>query len=222
MNGTKNGRNQNNMLQRVSKSIRNNQGILVVVALLMVTILASLYLFSGQSEGLNQSESNRFQMGADSLCQEQSKPYTIVDSIADMKRIFQARVTDKGKAHGYYRTYGRLFHSYKNDPIRLLEIGVQTGRSMGAWQDYFPNYQHVYGIGYGAGFAKQEKKKEVEGKRITLYDGDQSDIEFLNYVCDDAGAPLDIIIDDGSHVPDHQQISLEVNFCAFSVNYKIP
>jgi hypothetical protein len=111
--------------------------------------------------------------------------------------------TDKGYQHHYYRFYEPLFSPMREAPIRLLEIGVEGGKSMMTWKEYFPNAALLAGIGYGSSF----NQNSCNGK-IRCYNGDQSDVKFLDSVIKDSGGKFDIIIDDGSHNPAHQFITL--------------
>ena len=54
--------------------------------------------------------------------------------------------TDKIYHHGYHRYYPRYIEPFKS--IRnggMLEIGIDSGRSLNMWIDYFPN-AFIYGI----------------------------------------------------------------------------
>ena len=53
--------------------------------------------------------------------------------------------TDKNTTHAYGETYNRIFEGFRDKPINLLEIGVQTGSALLAYADYFPNAK-IYGI----------------------------------------------------------------------------
>ena len=53
--------------------------------------------------------------------------------------------SDKAGHHGYTRFYDPLFEPLRTYPTRLVEIGVEEGKSMRAWQKYFSNNQsHVF------------------------------------------------------------------------------
>src|SRR5512145_1756437 len=50
-----------------------------------------------------------------------------------------AKSTDKGPSqHNYTELYERLFFQWKDDPIKIFEIGVAEGGSLEMWQAYFP------------------------------------------------------------------------------------
>ena len=42
--------------------------------------------------------------------------------------------TDKVTAHGYHIQYGPFLAPLSHRPVRVLEIGVQDGKSLGLWQ----------------------------------------------------------------------------------------
>ncbi|MEI8210365.1 MAG: hypothetical protein WCG16_14235, partial [Methylococcales bacterium] len=57
-----------------------------------------------------------------------------------LSRIFanhKGKVSDKWSIYLY--EYSRLFETYRNRPVRLLEIGVQNGGSLEIWGQYFVN-----------------------------------------------------------------------------------
>ena len=45
--------------------------------------------------------------------------------------------TDKNTRHSYLSHYDKLFLSFKNKKIKLLEIGISTGGSIMLWNKYF-------------------------------------------------------------------------------------
>lgn len=106
-----------------------------------------------------------------------------------------------GYAEHYWKRLGHLQES----TFKLLEIGVQHGRSMRMWRDFFPKAD-LTGV-------------EIHGWRLenfslprtTIFIGDQADAPFMRRVVSEAG-PFDVIIDDGGHVMSEQWASFEVLF----------
>jgi hypothetical protein len=95
--------------------------------------------------------------------------------------------------------YNAHFESIKNQKLNILEIGIGSGPSLKMWYEYFPNATiHAIDI---------NSQEQHNNERVTTYICDQSNREDLKKVMDKVGE-VDIIIDDGSHVIDHQQISL--------------
>jgi len=131
--------------------------------------------------------------------------------------ILASAGSDKAGHHGYTRFYSREFELLRDQPIRLVEIGVEQGRSMKGWQLYFANAAtHVYGIGYGNWQTqfKTECDAAVQtatsaASACTIFRGDQSNATFLGAFLQDSGGRFDIVIDDGSHVPGHQRVTFE-------------
>lgn len=70
------------------------------------------------------------------------------------------------------------------------------------WKRYLPHAQ-IYGIDIHA--------KNIREPRITVFQGSQSDRAFLEKVTAEIG-PIDLLIDDGSHIGDHIHVSFESLF----------
>jgi len=49
----------------------------------------------------------------------------------------KVRVSDKWTL--YFSEHDRVLCKYRDKPVRLLEIGVQNGRSLEIWSQYFEN-----------------------------------------------------------------------------------
>jgi len=118
--------------------------------------------------------------------------------------------TDKTGKHFYTSHYMSHFRRYKNNKINLLEIGVggyknptSGGNSLRMWKKYFP-FGKIYGIDI-------YDKSLLQESRIKIYKGSQVDTAFLEKVTAEIG-PLDIIIDDGSHINDHIIKTFEILF----------
>jgi hypothetical protein len=108
--------------------------------------------------------------------------------------------TDKSsKHHGYLEFYDNLFKDIRNNPIKLLEIGVDKGASLYMWLNYFTNANCV-------GIDINQSSLNHVSKRLEIEIGDQSDSLFLNKIKKLHG-PFDIIVDDGSHIWKHQMTS---------------
>ena len=117
--------------------------------------------------------------------------------------------TDK-RGHGYLRLYDQLFRPIRNKKLRILEIGVggfdstdKGGSSLRMWKEYFKN-SHIYSIDI-------HDKSKLEEKRIKIFKGSQNDPGFLTDIEKQIG-PIDIIIDDGSHVSKHIKTSFNTLF----------
>lgn len=131
-----------------------------------------------------------------------------------LAEIFQKTGTDKLWRHGYHHYYEKELAPYRDiDGLRILEIGADSGISLGAWMDYFKNPESVQGVAYKVD-ANAAKKKACEimpdaCERLQIYSLDQSDVNALANMVQQNPAGWDIIIDDGSHLPQHQLISFQ-------------
>ncbi|MFZ2197319.1 MAG: hypothetical protein WAV13_06290 [Thermodesulfovibrionales bacterium] len=137
--------------------------------------------------------------------------------------------TDKGTtgpssrwgAHNYTDIYEAYLGNYRQSPVVLLEIGLGVtgdrwnspivhgrntgGASLKMWHDYFPKAK-IYGIDIN-------ECLYLENSRTRTFVADQGRVEDLDaFVEATGGTDFDIIIDDGSHRPDHQQISFSYFF----------
>jgi hypothetical protein len=97
----------------------------------------------------------------------------------------------------YLDVYSQYFSAIRALVTDILEIGVHEGRSMRTWQEYFP-FARIHGLDIEPGL------RGLNG-RCLIWEGDQSDPSALRHV--GTGCPLDIVIDDGSHVLDHVMAS---------------
>lgn len=106
--------------------------------------------------------------------------------------------TDKYQ-HGFLPFYGKFFSPLREEPIRLLEVGIFGGGSLRMWSEYFEK----------ATIVGCDIKTEtfVTGPRISCEQLDQSSRESLDGFAKMHPHGFDIIIDDGSHVVEHQQLT---------------
>jgi hypothetical protein len=133
-----------------------------------------------------------------------------IGSGSNLNRLGKIYRTDKGGLHSYTRHYMTHLKKYKYKRIKLLEIGVGGydhptigGSSLRMWKKYFP-FGKIYGIDIF-------DKTSLQEYRIKIFQGSQVDEAFLQKVIDQTG-PLDIIIDDGSHLNEHVIKTFEILF----------
>lgn len=117
--------------------------------------------------------------------------------------------TDK-RGHGYIKTYEQLFKPIRNNKLNILEIGVggfnnpnKGGSSLRMWKEYFKK-SIIYSIDI-------HDKSKLEENRIKIFKGSQNDSSFLRNIETQIG-PIDIIIDDGSHISEHILTSFNTLF----------
>ena len=118
--------------------------------------------------------------------------------------------TDKNGGHFYTQHYQRYFAQIRNQPLRLLEIGVggysdvnDGAASLRMWKRYFPKAQ-IVGVDL-------YDKSHFSEDRVTVLQCDQTDAQRLTEISRKHG-PFDIIIDDGSHLNEHIRITFNILF----------
>jgi hypothetical protein len=137
--------------------------------------------------------------------------------------------TDKGtvgpspkwEALNYTDIYEAYLARYRRSAISILEIGLGVtgnrwdarivqgrntgGASLKMWYDYFSN-AHIYGIDVN-------ECPYLNNDRIKTFVADQGNLDDLQAFTEATnGMEFNVIIDDGSHRPDHQQVSLNFFF----------
>lgn len=137
--------------------------------------------------------------------------------MASLDEISQKYFLDKNGYHNYMQGYASLFDSVRANVKTVLEIGVgsvennqmhhvavqgyKTGNSLRCWRDYFPQAK-VYGVDI---FDVHDQMSDDE--RIVTYVGDQGNSNDLFNIVQSIGVDLDVIVDDGSHIMEHQVFS---------------
>ena|SRR6185436_3742514 len=92
-----------------------------------------------------------------------------------------------------------LYADVLKNPKSILEIGVQTGKSLIMWRNAFPDAE-VTGL-------DKDDVLETLPETITFVKGDHDDLETLNKL-----GNYDLIIDDGSHKTGSQQFMFDILF----------
>ena len=129
----------------------------------------------------------------------------------DLGELSVRHGSDKwGTLHWFTPHYERHLRDLRNEPIRILEIGIggykdpdSGGQSLLMWKSYFPR-GIITGIDIFA-------KHGLDQARIRTVQGDQNDPTFLQTLATQHG-PFDIIIDDGSHINEHILTSFNTLF----------
>jgi len=97
----------------------------------------------------------------------------------------------------YFDIYENYFAKYRNKPVLMLEIGVLAGGSTRMWKSYFHKDSRIVGIDINSSC------KELECDGIDIHIGDQNDKNFIESLIEKYGS-FDIVLDDGSHINQHQ------------------
>lgn len=113
--------------------------------------------------------------------------------------------TDKASStHDYLRFYERYFQPIRSRPITLLEVGVLDGASLAVWEAYFPAASII-------GADINPATQRFARSRVAIEILDQSNLEQLVRLGRTRG-PFDIVIEDGSHLWEHQITTLRTLF----------
>ena len=120
----------------------------------------------------------------------------------DITELCKQNHTDKHRGEfPHSKLYDTLFASFRDQPICLLEIGINRGGSIPVWEQYFPNAKLLM-----VDINPISLLRTTDRTKIELVD--QSDAEALKNYADNNG-PFNIIIDDGSHLTGDQIITFE-------------
>lgn len=96
--------------------------------------------------------------------------------------------------HGYTPYYSEIFKG--RNPKKILEIGIDTGRGLRMWREYFPEAE-IFGLDGQINLLFNEE-------RIKTFHCDLGNLLSIEAAALKVGEGLDIVFDDGSHVPQHQ------------------
>jgi len=107
--------------------------------------------------------------------------------------------SDKISHHGYHRFYPWFLSHLRGENINLLEIGIDRTDSLKLWKGYFKNI-NLHGIDID--------EKEFSEDKVKLHKIDQSNASELDNFVATVGIKFDVILDDGSHVPEHQILTI--------------
>lgn len=102
----------------------------------------------------------------------------------------------------YFDVYHRHFARFVGHKVNVLEIGVYSGGSLEMWRSYFGEKCQVYGVDI------EEACRAYENDHTSVFIGDQADRTFWGTFRKSVEG-IDILIDDGGHTPEQQQITLE-------------
>tara|TARA_R110000851_G_scaffold161185_1_gene304821 strand:- start:2313 stop:5945 length:3633 start_codon:yes stop_codon:yes gene_type:complete len=120
--------------------------------------------------------------------------------LLELYQDHEGKVSDKWNI--YLSEYDRIFSPYRDEKIKLLEIGIQNGGSLEIWNKYF--YQSEILVGCDINEKCRNLKFDSEKIRIVVGDANSEEVEKeIRSVVNQ----FDIIIDDGSHTSEDIIIS---------------
>tara|TARA_B100000795_G_scaffold252801_1_gene222590 strand:- start:3369 stop:4052 length:684 start_codon:yes stop_codon:yes gene_type:complete len=127
----------------------------------------------------------------------------------DLNKLGEKYKTDKVDGNHSYKNVSYLdiyqkYMSHNRLEVKVfVEIGVRDGASVRMWKEYFPN-AIIYGIDI------DPRCIEFAEERIEIIIGDQNDNAFLNSLAAKFGKTIDILLDDGSHITNHQITTFQI------------
>jgi len=122
---------------------------------------------------------------------------------SEFYKIGETCKSDKFYHHNYHNFYPKFIEHYKSFyNMAMLEIGVENKYSLNLWLNYFPN-AFIYGADINV---------SDEGERHKVFKADQSKYSDVIMVMNSIQKPLFLIIDDGSHIPEHQIMTFDLLF----------
>jgi SAM-dependent methyltransferase len=148
-----------------------------------------------------------------------------ISKVDPLTKIANRHLSDKGSQHfsrhHYSRWYNYYFDSRRGEEITLMEIGLcrpdfdgrritnlgtagstTTARdapSLQMWREYFPKGR-IIGVDI-------DDFSNVWLERVEIHQADAGNASQLDDLCSRIGEQFDIIIDDASHLSQHQQIA---------------
>jgi len=123
---------------------------------------------------------------------------------SELERYFDGHLDGPGiwKWRHYFPAYDRHLGRFVGKPVRLLEIGIFSGGSLGMWRHFLGDQAAIVGVDI------EESCRVYARPGIEVVIGDQSDPNFWKQFL--AGQDsFDIVIDDGGHETHQQVVTLE-------------
>ncbi len=114
-------------------------------------------------------------------------------TLRDLYCEHNGKVSDKW-SH-YLDFYDRRFAEYRDQPVSILEIGIQNGGSLEIWAKYFPRAKAIVGCDINPDC----RKLTYADPRIHVFVGDANSDEIQKKITE-VSEEYDIVIDDGSHL----------------------
>ncbi|MES2878237.1 MAG: class I SAM-dependent methyltransferase [Pseudomonadota bacterium] len=114
-------------------------------------------------------------------------------SLKQLYRLHNGKVSIKWEY--YLSEYDRIFSKIRDQPVRILEIGVQNGGSLEIWGKYFEKGEAFIGCDIN----HRCSMLEYEDDRISVVIGDVNNESIQREIIKKATS-FDVVVDDGSHV----------------------
>jgi cephalosporin hydroxylase len=138
-----------------------------------------------------------------------AKDSTAAKSAFTFQGWYNTHATGRGiwKWNNALDAYQRHMGPMADTPLKLVEVGVQSGGSIQMWQAVLGAQCHVYGLDINAGVNK------FKDATTTITIGDQADVQMWgNFFASTVMAPIDVLIDDGGHESHQMLVTLMQTF----------
>jgi hypothetical protein len=124
--------------------------------------------------------------------------------LSDLRALFEANLEGPGiwKWMHYFSAYEEHLGRYRGTAPVVAEIGVFSGGSLRMWREWFGAGAEVHGIDI------DPECRSYESLGVSIHIGDQGDPSFWRDFRR-AVPRLDVLIDDGGHLPEQQATTLE-------------
>ncbi len=140
----------------------------------------------------------RFPSGGSAVPEQRPGPVSALEAYAE------GHVEGPGifKFPHYFDIYDRHLSRFRGREVHIVEIGVAGGGSLGMWRTYLGPDAQIVGIDIDPGC------RRFQDDGIAIVIGDQGDPAFWAAFVEDHPR-IDIVIDDGGHLPEQQAVTLE-------------
>ena len=121
-----------------------------------------------------------------------------------LKEYFESVRDGRGiwKWGHYFDIYHRHLQKFVGKEVKIVEVGIFSGGSLTMWKKYFGLQSSVYGVDL------EPNCRAYEDERTKVFIGDQGDRGFWQRFREEV-KDIDIVIDDGGHLPEQQVVTLE-------------
>ncbi|PPQ39237.1 DUF4422 domain-containing protein [Rhodopila globiformis] len=116
--------------------------------------------------------------------------------------------------HAYTAVYDFLFAQRRFEPLIVGEIGILDNNSMNAWRAYFPNAR-LFGFEFSPDRIDSAKRQRLPAAQYAQID--VSSRESIFDALNAASVTFDVLIDDSTHLFDHQ-----INVVGVGLNFLRP
>lgn len=183
---------ENSLIEESIMSLRSNQNDILERNLILVPALRG-FTFSQQWKFSSHQKAN-----------SHSEDEALATKPNPLKEYFDSHQEGHGiwKWEHYFDIYHRHFSKFVGREVHVLEVGIYSGGSLDMWKAYFGPKCHVIGVDI------EEGCKVYEDDRTKVFVGDQADREFWKRLKEEVPV-IDIVIDDGGHLPEQQIVTLE-------------